>query len=146
MPTIARHRLTCWPSRTPRPTPKADHRRQTPPLEGGSLGGGGGQIRFGSAAGSEGGVASGVTGTQKSGQATNNSSGSTPMINGVRVTDRATGNTYQGTLDLQPTLDRIASGVKYPSRNDGTTFKNNEGLLPQQPSGYYTNMWCPRRA
>ncbi len=65
------------------------------------------------------------------------------MINGVTVTDRATGNVYQGTVDLQPTLDRIASGVKYPSRNDGATFNNNEGLLPQQPAGYYTEYVVP---
>ncbi|WP_219916637.1 ribonuclease domain-containing protein [Cupriavidus pinatubonensis] len=56
---------------------------------------------------------------------------------------RATGNVYEGTVDLQPTLDRISSGVKYPSRNDGTTFNNNEGLLPQQPAGYYTEYVVP---
>jgi len=70
-------------------------------------------------------------------------SGATPMISGVTVTDRTTGNVLQGTVDLQPTLDRIASGVKYPTRNDGTTFKNNEGLLPQQPTGYYTEYVVP---
>ena len=65
------------------------------------------------------------------------------MIDGVSVVDRATGNVYQGTVDIQPTLDRIANGVKYPSRNDGATFGNNEGLLPQQPSGYYTEYVVP---
>jgi filamentous hemagglutinin len=67
------------------------------------------------------------------------------MIDGVSVVDRATGNVYQGTVDIQPTLDRIANGVKYPSRNDGATFGNNEGLLPQQPSATTLNILCPRR-
>jgi hypothetical protein len=61
----------------------------------------------------------------------------TPMINGVKVVDRNTGAVYKGTVDLQPTIDRIASGGAPLSRNDGITFNNNEGLLPKQPSGYY---------
>ncbi|WP_454725803.1 MULTISPECIES: ribonuclease domain-containing protein [Cupriavidus] len=65
------------------------------------------------------------------------------MSDGVRVTDRATGNVYQGTVDLQPTLDRIAAGVQYPSCNDSTTFNNNEGLLPQRPGSYYTEYVVP---
>ncbi|AXF20261.1 cell surface protein [Burkholderia pyrrocinia] len=89
-----------------------------------------------------GGKATGGAG-KSSGKATNSTSGSAPMINGVTVTDRVTGNVYQGTVDLQPTLDRIASGVKYPSRNDSTTFSNNEGLLPRQPAGYYTEYVVP---
>lgn len=89
-----------------------------------------------------GGKATGGAG-KSSGKATNSTSGSAPMINGVTVTDRVTGNVYQGTVDLQPTLDRIASGVKYPSRNDSTTFGNNEGLLPRQPAGYYTEYVVP---
>ena len=82
-------------------------------------------------------------GVVKGGIGANSTSGSVPMINGVTVINRATGNVYQGTVDLQPTLDRIAAGVKYPSRNDGTTFSNNEGLLPQQPAGYYTEHVVP---
>jgi guanyl-specific ribonuclease Sa len=39
--------------------------------------------------------------------------------------------------DLQNTLDRIAKGEAFPSRNDGSIFQNKEGLLPSQPSGYY---------
>jgi ribonuclease T1 len=44
---------------------------------------------------------------------------------------------YRGTIDLQPTLDRIARGDKNSHRNDGTTFQNRERRLPQKPSGYY---------
>ena len=61
----------------------------------------------------------------------------TRFIQGVSVTDIRTGRTLTGTVDLQPTLDRISSGVRFPHRNDGTTFYNNQGSLPAQPSGYY---------
>ncbi len=40
-------------------------------------------------------------------------------------------------VDLKPTLERIASGRKFPHRNDGAVFKNREGLLPRKPYGYY---------
>ncbi|TMQ03518.1 MAG: hypothetical protein E6J90_53320 [Deltaproteobacteria bacterium] len=63
--------------------------------------------------------------------------GETRFINGVKVTDRATGNVLQGTVDLKPTLDRISAGKSFPHRNDGSVFGNKEGLLPQQPAGYY---------
>ena len=45
--------------------------------------------------------------------------------------------------ELGPTLERIEEGGKYPHRNDGKTFNNNEGLLPQQPPGYYTEYVVP---
>ncbi|MFC5437688.1 ribonuclease domain-containing protein [Rhodanobacter umsongensis] len=35
------------------------------------------------------------------------------------------------------TLDRIARGGPFGYRQDGVTFGNYEGLLPQQPRGYY---------
>ena len=44
---------------------------------------------------------------------------------------------FQGTIDLQPTLDRIAKGQQNSHRNDGTTFQNRERRLPAKPSGYY---------
>jgi len=50
-------------------------------------------------------------------------------------------------VDLQPTLDRIASGGAPLSRNDGTVFQNRpvngEQLLPVQPAGYYTEYVVP---
>ncbi len=55
----------------------------------------------------------------------------------MKVTDRVTGNVLQGTVDLKPTLDRISAGKSFPHRNDGSVFGNKEGLLPQQPAGYY---------
>ena len=45
---------------------------------------------------------------------------------------------FHGTIDLQPTLDRIARGEKNTHRNDGSTFGNRERRLPQKQSGYYT--------
>jgi len=67
----------------------------------------------------------------------------TRFINGVRVTDRATGNVLEGTVDLKPTLDRIASGQRFPHRNDGSIFRNDQSLLPKQSPGYYTEYVHP---
>ncbi|MDD2251984.1 MAG: ribonuclease domain-containing protein [Dehalococcoidales bacterium] len=35
------------------------------------------------------------------------------------------------------TLQLIKDGGPFPFRQDGTTFHNFEGLLPEKPSGYY---------
>ncbi|MCP3941581.1 MAG: hypothetical protein GY710_08885 [Desulfobacteraceae bacterium] len=35
------------------------------------------------------------------------------------------------------TLDRVQRGDSFPHRNDGSIFKNREGLLPKNPDGYY---------
>lgn len=42
------------------------------------------------------------------------------------------------TIDIQPTLDRIAKGIADPHSNDGVTFFNNKSKLPVQGAGYYT--------
>ena len=44
---------------------------------------------------------------------------------------------YRGTIDLQPTLDRIERGGRNSHRNDGSTFQNRERKLPAKPQGYY---------
>lgn len=67
----------------------------------------------------------------------------TDFVDGVTVVDRKTGTTFTGTVDLRPTLDRIENGIPNPHRNDGSTFRNNEGLLPSQPEGYYTEYVHP---
>ncbi len=46
-------------------------------------------------------------------------------------------------VDLAPTLNRIDTGGSFPHRNDGSTFGNREGILPQQPNGYYTEFVHP---
>ena len=63
--------------------------------------------------------------------------GPTRFIDGVKVTDRSSGKVLEGTVDLKPTLDRIGSGQKFPHRNDGSIFRNDQGLLPKQSAGYY---------
>ncbi len=69
------------------------------------------------------------------------------MINGVTVVDQRTGTVYQGTVDLQPTLTRIANGGDPLSKNDGTVFQNRPlngvQLLPAEPPGYYTEYVVP---
>ncbi|MGW1622957.1 ribonuclease domain-containing protein [Streptomyces sp. NPDC002172] len=35
------------------------------------------------------------------------------------------------------TLDLIASGGPFPYSQDGTVFRNQEGVLPSEPTGYY---------
>jgi len=53
-------------------------------------------------------------------------------------------STAEGVVhDLKPTLNRIASGGKFPHRNDGSIFKNVEGLLPKQNAGYYKEFVHP---
>lgn len=65
------------------------------------------------------------------------------FIEGVTVKDIKTGQTFSGTVDLKPTLDRIASGGTNPHRNDGSVFKNlpdritGQSGLPIHPTGYY---------
>jgi len=53
------------------------------------------------------------------------------------------------TTDLQPTLNRIASGEKFPHPNDGSIFNNfapkgqSNPLLPVKPQGYYKEFVHP---
>ncbi|MDX1375244.1 MAG: ribonuclease domain-containing protein [Burkholderiales bacterium] len=53
----------------------------------------------------------------------------------------ASGTDEIGRAALPPealaTLERIERGGPFPYRRDGATFHNREGLLPQQPRGYY---------
>jgi len=54
-----------------------------------------------------------------------------------RPVTRFVTNAEGKTVDLGPTLDRIARGERFPHRNDGTIFRNREGLLPAKREGYY---------
>ncbi len=67
----------------------------------------------------------------------------TRFVNGVTVVDRQTGAVFNGTVDLQPTFDRIATGATGLSKNDGSVFRNGQGLLPSKPPGYYTEYVVP---
>lgn len=43
------------------------------------------------------------------------------------------------------TLDLIRAGGPFPHRQDDETFFNREGILPQQPQGYYREYTVPTR-
>ncbi len=70
-------------------------------------------------------------------------SGSVRFISGVAIYDQRGNLIYNGTIDLQPTYERISRGELNPHRNDGSTFENREQILPVQPSGYYTEWVVP---
>ena len=40
-------------------------------------------------------------------------------------------------LEARHALQLIENGGPFPYRQDGSTFSNREGLLPQKPNGYY---------
>jgi ribonuclease T1 len=42
-----------------------------------------------------------------------------------------------GSAEIARTLEAIESGAPLPYEEDGQTFQNREGLLPDQPLGYY---------
>lgn len=66
------------------------------------------------------------------------------MVGGVSVVDQRNGKRISlGTIDLSPTLERIASGEKNPHRNDGSVFRNAGRKLPQKPQGYYREYVVP---
>lgn len=51
----------------------------------------------------------------------------------------AVGDICYGDLpsEAHDTLDLIEAGGPFPYPQDGQVFQNREGLLPQQPQGYY---------
>lgn len=42
-------------------------------------------------------------------------------------------------------MDRIKAGEKYPHKNDGSTFRNRENLLPKKQDGYYKEYVHPTK-
>jgi ribonuclease T1 len=44
--------------------------------------------------------------------------------------------------EIARVLALVEAGGPFPHEQDGTTFENREGLLPQQPSGYYREYTC----
>lgn len=45
--------------------------------------------------------------------------------------------------EARETIALIEAGGPFPYRQDGSTFGNREGLLPQQPRGYYREYTVP---
>ena len=72
----------------------------------------------------------------------------TRIVSGATVTPRGQ-PAMTGNVDLGPTLDRIASGGRFPHRNDGSIFQNRPlpgsttRELPAQPDGYYQEFVHP---
>lgn len=59
------------------------------------------------------------------------------VIPDVTIKDQSGRVVFRGAVDLAPTLERIERGERHPHRNDGGTFRNLEGRLPKQRTGYY---------
>lgn len=59
------------------------------------------------------------------------------VVENVRIYDLDGRVAYEGDVDLRPELERIERGERDRHENDGGTFSNREGLLPQQARGYY---------
>ena len=60
------------------------------------------------------------------------------VVRNVKIYDLDNNLVYKGDVDIEPTLDRIANGIRDSHRNDGSTFGNFERRLPSKPRGYYT--------
>ena len=58
-------------------------------------------------------------------------------VEGMVIRDLEGQIAFRGTVDLTPTLRRIAAGKKLKFSNDGSVFQNRERRLPRQASGYY---------
>ena len=59
------------------------------------------------------------------------------VVEDVQIYDLDGRVAYEGDVDLRPELERIEAGGRDPHENDGAVFGNREGLLPEQPRGYY---------
>lgn len=52
------------------------------------------------------------------------------LIRDVKIYDLNGRLAYQGDIDLKPSFERIAAGIRDPHRDDGIVFQNRERLLP----------------
>ncbi len=63
------------------------------------------------------------------------------------ATDPSSGLPLVSVADLPPeaaeTIVLIKAGGPFPETQDGATFENREGLLPDQPRGYYREFTVP---
>lgn len=70
-----------------------------------------------------------------------------PATDSSAGTDPESGLTYVDLADLPPeaarTVALIDSGGPFPYDKDGTVFRNDEGLLPDEPRGYYHEYTVP---
>lgn len=67
-------------------------------------------------------------------------------VTGVRIVDINSGKVMPiETVDLKPTFDRIAAGIKHSHRNDGTVFRNLSHRLPRKARNYYREYVVPTK-
>jgi filamentous hemagglutinin len=66
------------------------------------------------------------------------------VVQNVKIYDLDGRLVYQGDVDLGPTLERIAAGIKDPHPNDGTVFQNRERQLPVKSDGQYYREYVVR--
>jgi ribonuclease T1 len=64
------------------------------------------------------------------------------------ASDPVSGLTWVLEAELPPTaqdtLQLIDAGGPFPYDKDGTTFQNREGILPDEPMGYYAEYTVPK--
>lgn len=70
-------------------------------------------------------------------------SGDGLVIEGLSLRDSEGRTIYRGSIDLAPTLERIAAGKRLRFPNDGSTFQNRERRLPGRAAGYYREWVVP---
>jgi ribonuclease T1 len=86
------------------------------------------------------GLLAGTTGSN-----TPNTATTTPPTAGTlaRVTDLPAVTVEELPVEGRDTLELIIDGGPFPYERDGATFQNREGLLPEQPPGYYREFTVP---
>ncbi len=82
------------------------------------------------------GAATGLVGGGIPGYCSAKSQGLNPWT-GKGTTETLSYNEAAETFGLERTLERIERGESLHHRNDGTVFRNREGLLPSKPDDYY---------
>jgi ribonuclease T1 len=60
-----------------------------------------------------------------------------------RVTDLPTVTVEELPPEARDTLALILAGGPFPYERDGAVFQNREGLLPEQPAGFYLEYTVP---
>jgi guanyl-specific ribonuclease Sa len=65
------------------------------------------------------------------------------VVENVTVLDRDERVVYRGSVDVGPTLERIAAGNRLDFPDDGIVFQNRERRLPAKPRGYYHEYVLP---
>ena len=65
------------------------------------------------------------------------------LIGAATLWQRQTGTGLPTPVEVRETLELIERGGPFPHRQDGQTFGNREGLLPDERQGYYREYTVP---